>query len=430
MTCRGHCPRRGRRSVATGWLACWAAWLVLAWPSVTVEAAAGTTIPAAAVRVDFDLDGITGSYAVGFADQRAGRAITPDDPVRVASISKLVVAIAVLRLVEQGRLDLDADVGNYLGWPVRHPQYPGQPITLALLLSHRAALSDAAGYVADTGTRLQTQLAQPGAWDAAHAPGTWFNYANLGYPVVAAVLERVTGSRFDRLMTELVLHPLGLAACFNWADCDHATLARAVVLRDAEGEVRLDDLQGRRPPCAVLAAPDGSCDLDAWQAGANGGLFSPQGGLRISALGLARVGRLLLNDGAVDGVRLLTPASVAQLFEPRWTWDGSNGHTAEGELHSDHGAFFCRYGLGSQTLATRFAGCGDDLFGDGRERVGHAGEAYGLVSGLWLDRERGTGTAYFITGGDLTRAGKHSAFYAVEEELVGRPQAGVRSGAD
>jgi len=404
------------------WLAgCLVACIGLLWSGMAAGAdTTGNAAPVAAVRVEFDREGITGTHAVGLADPRTGRAITPDDPVRVASISKLVVAIAVLRLVEAGRLDLDADVGAYLGWPVRHPQYPAQPITLALLLSHRAGLSDAAGYVANTSTSLQAQLAQPGSWNPKHAPGTWFSYANLGFPVVAAVLERLTNTRFDRLMESLVLAPMGLSACFNWANCDDATLARAVVLRDREGAVTVDDLQGRRPPCPVLAAPDGSCDLHAWEAGSNGGLFSPQGGLRISAHGLARIGRLLLNDGELDGERLLAPTSVALLFEPRWTWNGRNGQTAEGDLNTDHGAFFCRYGLATQTLATNFPGCGDDLFGDGHTRVGHAGEAYGLVSGLWLDRARGAGTVYFITGADLSRPGKRSAFYAVEEQLVAR----------
>jgi hypothetical protein len=72
-----------------------------------------------------------------------------------------------------------------------------------------------------------------------------------------------------------------------------------------------------------------------------------------------------------------------------------------------------------QTLGN--AGCIDDPFGDGAKRIGHAGEAYGLKSGLWVNPETKTGMAYFITGvADDTPKGK-SAFYAVEEALIAQP---------
>ncbi|WP_163360631.1 serine hydrolase domain-containing protein, partial [Klebsiella aerogenes] len=78
----------------------------------------------------------------GLADISASRPVTADDPVRIASISKLVVAIGVMRLVEQGRLDLDADVSRWLGWKLRNPAFPDAPISLRLLLSHRSSLTD------------------------------------------------------------------------------------------------------------------------------------------------------------------------------------------------------------------------------------------------------------------------------------------------
>ncbi|MDQ3230129.1 MAG: beta-lactamase family protein, partial [Pseudomonadota bacterium] len=106
------------------------------------------TSPVASVRVAFVRDGITARHARGLADIASNRAITADDPVRIASISKLVTAIGVMRLVEAGTLDLDADVSRQLDWTLRHPQHPDTPITLRLLLSHRSGLTDAAGYYA------------------------------------------------------------------------------------------------------------------------------------------------------------------------------------------------------------------------------------------------------------------------------------------
>ena len=90
--------------------------------------------PTARVRVAFDRDGITSTRTEGYADPATKRALTIDDPVRIASISKLVLAIGVMRLVEDGKLDLDADVSKALGWTPRNPSFPKKKITLRLLL--------------------------------------------------------------------------------------------------------------------------------------------------------------------------------------------------------------------------------------------------------------------------------------------------------
>ncbi|MEO5565652.1 MAG: serine hydrolase domain-containing protein [Luteimonas sp.] len=375
--------------------------------------------PVASVRVAFDRDAITSTRVQGFADTTTARTVTADDPVRIASISKLVTAIGVMRLVEAGKLDLDADASELLGWPLRNPAFPDQPITLRLLMSHRSSLTDAAGYwQTPLGGQLRDILADPRAWDDKHAPGSYFRYTNLNFPLVAQLMERATGERFDQVMQRLVLQPLQLDACFNWDGCSAATAARAVVLYAPDGTPAKDDNHGRKPACPVIAAADGSCDLSQWRPGENGALFSPQGGLRISANGLARVGRLLLGDGSIDGVQLLKPASVQELITPRWQYAPGGGLTYEQDTGELGDGFFCRYGMAVQTLATPVPGCRDDPFGDGVARIGHSGSAYGLQAGLWLDRKRGSGVVWFVTGMPDEREGGRSAFSAVEESLA------------
>jgi CubicO group peptidase (beta-lactamase class C family) len=375
--------------------------------------------PVATVRVAFDRDGITATRVHGLADKATGRRVTADDPVRIASISKLVTTLGVMRLVEAGRLDLDADVSGQLGWRLRNPAFPDTPITLRLLLSHRSSLTDGAGYwQTPLGGRLRDIVDDPRAWDSAHAPGTYFRYTNLNFPLVAQVMERATGERFDTLMERLVLRPLGIRGCFNWDRCDAATAARAVVLYDTDGKPVKDANHGRKPDCPVTPASDGSCDLARWRAGENGALFSPQGGLRISADGLVRIGRLLLGDGTLDGKRFLSPASIRTMITPQWTYRPGNGETYEEDTGDVDKGFFCRYGLAVQTLATPEKGCRDDPFGDGVARVGHSGSAYGLQAGLWVDRKGGTGVVWFATGMPDEREGGKSAFSAVEEALA------------
>jgi CubicO group peptidase (beta-lactamase class C family) len=362
--------------------------------------------------VAFNREAEVGSFAEGLADPKTHRPISPDDPARVASITKLVIGIGVMRLVEQGAVDLDGDVSEKLGWPLRNPAYGDRAISLRMLLSHTSSVRDGIDYWAiPLGTSLRSAMVSPKAWDGGHPPGGYFTYSNLNYPIIASLVERVSGQRLDHWLRAQVLEPMKLDACLNWSGCSQQAIARAIVLVQNGKPVR-DDLGGRPPACLVLPAEDGSCDLSSWRPGENGALFSPQGGLRISARGLARIGQMLLNGGTIDGVRILSPQSVATMLAPVWRFNGRNGQTDRG--------FYCSYGLATQQIATPVRGCKDDPIGDQMARVGHAGEAYGLRSGLWLDLDRGTGVAYLLTGLPEFPPRGRSAYRAAEEAAFRR----------
>ena len=386
-------------------------------PLFALIAAAMTTPlaaePPASVAVAFNRQSITPVLAEGLADRSAGRMATANDPVRVASISKLVTTLGVMRLVDSGKLDLDRDVSAYLGWSLRNPAFPGKVITLRLLLSHQSSLLDGPDlYIIPLGETLRGRLADPRVWDAGHAPGSgWFHYTNLNFPVAASVMEAATGERFDRLMQRLVLKPLRLDACFNWSGCSPGAGNRAVVLYRASGTVAKDDLKGQ-VPCPVVTAEGAPCNLADYVPGSNGALFSPQGGLRISMRDLAKIGRLL----ARQGKGLVSAASYREMTRPHWRFKGSNGLGEDGSEIS----IFCNYGLATHQIGSRGAKCHDDLFGDGVARLGHSGDAYGLKSGLWWDPVSGKGLAFFTTAVADTDAGHRSAFTAREEALVDR----------
>lgn len=371
--------------------------------------------PPATVAVRFDRATITPVLAEGLADRSTGRAVTADSPVRIASISKLVTALGVMRLVDQGKLDLDRDVSDYLGWRLRNPAFPDRPITLAMLLSHRSSLIDGGElYLIPLGVTLRERLADPRVWDAEHSPGSdWFHYTNLNFPVVASVMETVTGERFDVAMSRLVLKPLKLDACFNWgAGCSADAYRRAVVLYRASGEVARDDLRGSPPVCPVFLQDRAGCDLSRYQLGDNGALFSPQGGLRISMRDLAKIGQLLARGGR----GFLSQPSFSRMLKPVWQFDGGNGLGEDGTASG----FFCAYGLAVQRLASPQDGCRDDPFGDSVVRLGHSGDAYGLKSGLWFDPWTGKGVAFFTSAVPNNAPTGRSAFLAIEESVVER----------
>ena len=120
----------------------------------------------------------------------------------------------------------------------------------------------------------------------------------------------------------------------------------------------------------------------------------------------------LLRGGRTGTGRFLSEASIATILQPHWRFDGSNGATESG--------FYCSYGLAAQLLHTATAGCRDDLLGDKSNLAGHAGDAYGVRSGLWIDPRRGEGIAYFATSNGEDPQRGRSAYRAIEEWLAGK----------
>jgi hypothetical protein len=116
------------------------------------------------------------------------------------------------------------------------------------------------------------------------------------------------------------------------------------------------------------------------------------------------------------GKGFLTPGAYAQLNRPAWRFNGGNG---VGENGLGDG-FFCAFALGVHRLTESAAPCHDGLFGDGRQRLGHAGSAYGLMAGLWWDPKTGSGLAYFTTAVPDDAPSGRSAFTTREEAIVER----------
>lgn len=355
------------------------------------------------------------------SDGRVVRPLSPDSPVRIASISKLALAVAVNRLADRGAFALDHDASDALGWRLRNPAHPDAPITIRMLLRHEGSISDAGGYGGTLGERLRETIG-PRSFSAAR-PGTAFDYANLNSALLGEIVERATGIRFDAAMQALVFRPLGIAACFNWASCsDGHAAAGAVLYRKSTdyGETWapagpwVPQVDAERPAggCPVRR-PDGvPCALEGYQPGTNGGLFGPQGGMRISIAELARLGQAVLANR--DG--FLKPATHAALFRAVPVMAGGAGAETDTRLMRfwSEGGLHCFSGDGrpggDQPLAPRpMAGCG------------HLGEAYGLFSGLVMDPDAGTVHAWALTGSaDRPPRGARSRFNALEEELIAR----------
>jgi CubicO group peptidase (beta-lactamase class C family) len=310
-----------------------------------------------------------------------------------------------MQLVEEGTLDLDRDVSDYLGWELRNPNYPDRAITLRYLLAHVSSIRDAGeSYIirypralqeafdpADPDFGERFQIAEE---SVDRGPGVFFEYCNLNYGVVGTVLEKVTGLRFDVLMQQRFFEPLGLPGGFNVAGLsttEQESMATLYRKRDREeiwhpdGEwvAQVDDLSSGIP----TALPD---EAD-YQPGTNGAQFSPQGGARLSLKGLETLATVFLGDGSVGEVRLLSPESMTELRRQVWHYD------PEMENLEDWNGNLNAWAAGIRIVTSETEG--DRLFvGDDRVWFGHFGEAYGLLAGVWADPETGDAVIFALTG--------------------------------
>ncbi|HEY1043399.1 MAG TPA: serine hydrolase [Telluria sp.] len=359
-------------------------------------------------------------------DGAAGQPVTERTMFRIASISKMVTTLGLMRLLEQGRVTLDADVSDALGFTLRNPHFPDQPITLRHLLTHNASLRDDAGYSWGTDRALKDILV-PGAphygdgkmWSDKAPAGKFFTYCNLNWAVIGTLMERVSGERFDRLMKRLVLDPLGLRGGYNPSALpaeDVANIATLYRKQDPATEkwnpdgpwiAQVDDFGNKAP-----VPPKG---IDSYVVGTNATPFSPTGGLRISAPDLAKVMLMMMNRGRHDGRQFLKPETVQAMLARQWTFDG------RGENGDSNGNLFYAWGLGNQHYADRPLTGHQVVEGGGMEGIGHFGYAYGLRSAFIMDPATGNGMVMLIGGSSTEpelQRGRYSSMPRVQERIL------------
>ena len=313
---------------------------------------------------------ILGSDFTGRAKLDKPRAFNSEAPFRMASITKLVVAMAIRDWAATGRLDLDAPVADVL------PDTP-EGLNLAHLLSHRSGLRDPDVYWADVNTDIRTLFSRE---DFTHPPGTYFRYANLGYGLAATIVEARLGERFDLLVWRWLTRN-GFDAGLNWSGMSPRRRKRAAAAyRQTDGEwAATVDAHVPIVRPVYLGAED--TDLTTYVPGTNGTLFSPQGGMRMSLSDLIRVGELLHKR----------PDFHAAL----WTHDDNNG--------DDEDAHFLAFGPGSYVYSAETSPL------PGVPLIGHLGWAYGVHSG-----------AFIVPGTNISFAFTRLGSGADEAEMTGQ----------
>ena len=377
-------------------------------------------------------------FAFGVAQAGVHRVVPlrADHRIRVASVSKIFVAMAVLALVEEQHFSLDDDASDLLGWKFRNPEFPTVPITVRSLLSHTSSVRDGNRYFIAAGEGELRDFFDPGKrlWDdGAHwasgpqqDPGKYFTYANLNFGVLAEIIERISNQRFDLFMIDRIFDPLAIKARFNPCDIPRPLLATTYRKQNAAGlwDVNgpwLPQVDGPEVSCfyGMLEHPNGIKFLEDYKLGSNATLFSPQGGLRASSSDLIATMSLLANGGLVDETRILEKKSVEALLSPAWELNlqEDNGLTSgEAAPGGSRDRLMTSYGLSIHRIDMRAWGFtkGPALL------LGHLGRAYGVLSFALYDPVSKDGIAMIISGvaNDPFLAPGHSPLARLEENIL------------
>jgi len=309
----------------------------------------------------------------GWADREGQRPVSSDTTLfRIGSVSKLLTWTAVMRLVEQGQLSLDADVQQYLDFPL--PPFQGQPVTLRQLMTHTAGFEDTVqamwmqpGESAALGDYLRAQLPR-----RIFPAGSTAAYSNYGATLAGYIVERRSGQPFADHLQRQLLQPLGMA---------HTSFAQPL-------------------PAALAVSLSQGYDLGS-------GAAQPFEWVRVVPAGsasatVADMGRFMLahlgGGEAAPGDPVpaaLSPTWLARMQAPQWR-------------------------LQPQAPAMTLGFWEDDAFGP--RVIGHGGDTLWFHSGLYLLPEQRVGV-FFVQNSAGKRVLRDALFRRFVERYIDSPTA-------
>lgn len=305
-------------------------------------------------------EGILWTAGIGLADVAAGRPATPETLFRIASISKMFVAFSVLKLVEEGRLSLDEPVRSLVPEVAFTNRWEAtDPVRVAHLLEHTTGWDEihpkeivrghpdgvtlTEGLAAGTDSRVSR-------W----RPGTRYAYCNSGAPVAAAIVEKLTGTRFEDYVKETFFDPIGMPTADYFDSAATRPLRATLYWGD-----RLRPLPYRNPA------------------------LRPAGAISASARDMGAALLVLLRRGQSARGRLLSEESIRRMETPVTSYGAQGGLT-----------------IGS--------GLSNGVAYDDRGRVwrGHDGAIDGARAELYYLPEQGVGYFFAINSGSDVASGR------------------------
>jgi CubicO group peptidase (beta-lactamase class C family) len=298
------------------------------------------------------------TQSFGLKDAETNTPLNNENIFRIASISKSFSATAIMQLVEAKKLSLDQDVSELVGFKVRNPRFPETVITLRLMLSHLSSINDSQGYFSLDSINPATSA----NWEKCYnnyEPSKGYVYCNLNFNMIGTIIEKVSGERFDAYIQNHILKPLQLYGGYYVNELDKTKFATIYEYQPNAAKFVVS-------PNAY--APR-TTEVAAYQMGYSTPIFSPTGGMKISAQDLATYMMMHANYGKYNGVRIISKKS-SKLMQ-----------TAVSDIEP--------YGFALETPGSII---------DGKKMIGHTGSAYGLFSAMFFNPQKKYGIVVISNG--------------------------------
>lgn len=260
----------------------------------------------------------------GFANSKTGEKITATTPIHLASVSKVLTCMAVLRLVQQDNIMLDQKVTDWL------PDFPYKSTTIRTLLNHRSGLQHYANFPGLMKKRWDKRkvltnkdildLLAQNKFRLVTPNDTHFDYCNTNYIILAIIIEKATGLNYRRAMQELVFKPLGMTNTyvFNY-DTDRETSSKSYKGNSVFPWDQFDNLYGDKN---IYSTPR---DLVKFDLGCYSPAFIDQNLLQEAYVGYSagKVAKPIKDYGLGMRMRFLPPHGEKMIYHNGW-WHGNN----------------------------------------------------------------------------------------------------------
>lgn len=300
------------------------------------------------------------AQSFGVSNLETSKPLTNENIFRIASISKSFSATSILQLMETGKLKLDEDVSNLVGFKIRNPKFPQSIITLKLLLSHLSSINDSEGYFSLDNINPDKNPNWQKCYND-YEPGKGYQYCNLNFNMVGTIIEKISGERFDQYVKHHILDPLGLYGGYCVDSLDKTKFASIY-------DYTIDSSKFILSPNAYAPRSE---EITNYTMGYSTPIFSPTGGMKIAATDLAKYMTMHMNYGKFKGGRILRKKSSKLMQTP--LSDEEN------------------YGFAIENTTKMI---------DGIKLVGHTGSAYGLFSAMFFDPIKKYGIVVISNGCD------------------------------
>jgi CubicO group peptidase (beta-lactamase class C family) len=263
-----------------------------------------------------------------------------------------------MQLVESKKISLDDDVSNLIGFKVRNPKYPGTVITLRNLLSHRSSLNDSQGYFTLDAINPEKNPDWAKCYND-YGPNQGYMYCNLNFNIIGTIIEKISGERFDQYVKHHILDPLGLYGGYCVDSLDKSRFATIY-------EYRTDSAKFLASPGAYTPRSE---EIARYTMGYSTPIFSPTGGMKISATDLAKYMVMHMQLGKANGKRIMSKKSARAMQTPLSTEE--------------------EYGM-ALTKTSKLI--------PGKIMTGHTGSAYGLYSAMFFNPQEKFGIVVISNG--------------------------------